>query len=50
VRVATGEVLTTADGQDALTLLTREPSIDSICTDAMMPRLSGTELLARLRA
>ena len=44
------EVLTAADGQEALELLRREAPVDLITTDAMMPRLSGTELLARLKA
>lgn len=44
------EVLLAADGQAALELLAREAPVDLIITDAMMPRLSGTELLARLRA
>ena len=43
-------VLTAADGQDALGLLSREAPVDLITTDAMMPRLSGTGLLARLKA
>ena len=43
-------VLTAADGQEALELLSREAPVDLITTDAMMPRLSGTELLTRLRA
>jgi signal transduction histidine kinase/DNA-binding response OmpR family regulator len=47
---STCTVLTAADGQEALELLSREASVDLITTDAMMPRLSGTELLARLRA
>jgi DNA-binding response OmpR family regulator len=46
----TCEVLTAADGQAALELLTREAPVDLIATDAMMPRLSGTELIARLKA
>ena len=44
------EVLTATDGQDALELLSREAPVDLITTDAMMPRLSGTELLAQLKA
>ncbi|MCR5888647.1 response regulator [Hymenobacter sp. J193] len=44
------EVLTATDGQDALELLAREAPVDLITTDAMMPRLSGTELLTRLKA
>jgi DNA-binding response OmpR family regulator len=46
----TCEVLVAADGQAALELLTREAPIDLVATDAMMPRLSGTELIARLKA
>lgn len=46
----TCQVLTAADGQEALELLGREAPVDLITTDAMMPRLSGTELLARLKA
>ncbi|MBF9141601.1 ATP-binding protein [Hymenobacter properus] len=46
----TYEVLTATDGQDALELLTREAPVDLVITDAMMPRLSGTELLAQLKA
>jgi DNA-binding response OmpR family regulator len=46
----TYEVLLAEDGQAALELLAREAPVDLITTDAMMPRLSGTELLARLRA
>ena len=44
------QVLTAADGQEALELLSREAPVDLITTDAMMPRLSGTELIARLKA
>ncbi|MDO7854049.1 ATP-binding protein [Hymenobacter convexus] len=47
---STCEVLTAADGQEALELLSREAPVDLIATDAMMPRLSGTELVARLKA
>ncbi|MBO2012479.1 ATP-binding protein [Hymenobacter negativus] len=46
----TCEVLVATDGQAALELLAREAPVDLITTDAMMPRLSGTELLARLKA
>jgi DNA-binding response OmpR family regulator len=46
----TCEVLTATDGQDALDVLAREAPVDLVTTDAMMPRLSGTELLARLKA
>ncbi len=46
----TYEVLTATDGQDALDVLAREGPVDLLTTDAMMPRLGGTELLARLKA
>ena len=46
----TCEVLTAADGQEALAVLSREAPVDLVTTDAMMPRLSGTELLAQLKA
>jgi signal transduction histidine kinase/DNA-binding response OmpR family regulator len=44
------EVLTATDGQAALELLSREGPVDLVTTDAMMPRLSGTELIAQLKA
>jgi|GEM_PF-5262523 len=44
------EVLLAEDGQAALDLLAHEAPVDLITTDAMMPRVSGTALLARLRA
>jgi len=44
------EVLTAADGQEALEVLSREAPVDLLTTDAMMPRLSGTELIAKLKA
>ncbi|MBG8556108.1 ATP-binding protein [Hymenobacter guriensis] len=46
----TYEVLTAASGLAALELLARQAPIDLITTDAMMPGLSGIELLARLKA
>ncbi|MBH8559364.1 hybrid sensor histidine kinase/response regulator transcription factor [Hymenobacter negativus] len=46
----TCEVLTAPDGQAALELLARDAPVDLITTDAMMPRLSGTELIAKLKA
>ena len=45
----TCEVLTAADCQEALEVLSREAPVDLITTDAMMPRLSGTELIAMLK-
>ena len=44
------EVLVAADGQEALEVLSREAPVDLITPDAMMPRLSGTELTAKLKA
>ena len=41
------EMLIAADGQE---VLSREAPVDLIITDAMMPRLSGIELLAHLKA
>ncbi|MDO7884561.1 ATP-binding protein [Hymenobacter cheonanensis] len=46
----THEVLTAASGLAALELLAHEAPVDLITTDAMMPGLSGTELLVRLKA
>ncbi|MCC3156477.1 response regulator [Hymenobacter sp. 15J16-1T3B] len=42
-------VLEAEDGQRALDLLATTP-VDLICSDEMMPRLSGTELLQSLKA
>jgi PAS domain S-box-containing protein len=43
-------VLTAADGEEALGLVSRdEPTIDLVLTDSIMPRLSGSELVRRLR-
>jgi DNA-binding response OmpR family regulator len=44
------EVLTAASGLAALELVAREAPVDLITTDAMMPGLSGIELLTRLKA
>jgi len=44
-------VLTANDGEDALRVLEEEEqSVDLLFTDLMMPRMSGTELAAHLRA
>jgi two-component system cell cycle sensor histidine kinase/response regulator CckA len=43
-------VLAAADGEEALTLVHRgEPALDLVLTDAIMPKLSGPELVTRLR-
>ena len=38
------------DGKEALEHLSRNPVPDLVMTDVMMPRLSGLELLAHIRA
>jgi DNA-binding response OmpR family regulator len=38
------------DGQEALDLLERDPSIGLVLLDLMMPRLSGLDVLRRMRA
>lgn len=44
------QVLQAADGEAGLTLALGEPRPDLVLCDVMMPRLSGYELLAALRA
>jgi two-component system cell cycle sensor histidine kinase/response regulator CckA len=44
------QVLTAADGAEALALISRgEPGLDLVLTDSIMPRVSGSELVTRLR-
>ena len=44
-------VLTAGDGEEALAVVRRErPKIDLVLTDSIMPRLSGPELVKRLRS
>jgi DNA-binding response OmpR family regulator len=43
------DVMTAADGEDALTLMRRQPP-DLIITDLSLPRLNGFELIARIRS
>jgi CheY-like chemotaxis protein len=43
-------VVAAADGAEALNLVSREPELDLVLTDSIMPRLSGPELVRRLRA
>jgi len=44
------QVFTAADGAEALALITRgEPALDLVLTDSIMPRVSGSELVTRLR-
>jgi CheY-like chemotaxis protein len=43
-------VLAAANGEDALTLLRGSDPIDLVLTDSIMPRVSGSELVRRLRA
>jgi len=42
------QVSTAMDGVEALALFDREP-IDALVTDARMPRMNGSELIARVR-
>jgi DNA-binding response OmpR family regulator len=44
------EVLTAADGVEVLEVVSREPDIDILLLDAMMPRKSGIDALRELRA
>lgn len=44
------EVLRAADGLEAWTLLTADPTIELVVTDIEMPHLNGHELLAKIRA
>ncbi len=43
------DVVTAEDGVDALEVFAREPSIDLVILDVMMPRLDGYGVLERLR-
>jgi two-component system, OmpR family, alkaline phosphatase synthesis response regulator PhoP len=38
------------DGQEALDILEREPDVQLVLLDLMMPHLSGLDVLARMRA
>jgi DNA-binding response OmpR family regulator len=54
-RAAIGDVLTAGDGQEALELIERDlhdgqPMFDLIVLDIMMPGLSGSDVLRKLRA
>jgi len=44
------EVVTAADGVEVLEAIEREPAVDILLLDAMMPRKSGIEALRELRA
>ena len=44
------EVTLAADGQEALDVLDDAPEVDLVVLDLMMPRLSGLDVLERLRA
>ncbi|MGJ3265162.1 MAG: ATP-binding response regulator [Salinarimonas sp.] len=44
-----GEVVTAADGEDALAILTRDARFDLILCDLEMPRMNGFALLAEMR-
>ncbi len=43
------QVLTAGDGEAALALLAREPPVDLVLTDVVMPHMGGVDLAARLR-
>jgi two-component system cell cycle sensor histidine kinase/response regulator CckA len=44
------QVLTAADGAEALALISGgEPTLDLVITDSIMPKVSGSELVTRLR-
>ena len=42
-------VIAAGDGEEALTLVSRAVRLDLVLTDSVMPRVSGPELVARLR-
>jgi signal transduction histidine kinase len=44
------EVISAADGQEALDELERHPALDVIVMDMMMPRIDGNEVIRRIRA
>jgi len=43
------KVLQSVNGQEAMTLAARNPSIDLLLTDVVMPGISGPDLVSRLR-
>jgi CheY-like chemotaxis protein len=44
------EVIEAASAEEALSLLDREPRIDGVITDRLMPGMSGVELAHAIRA
>ncbi len=44
------EVLEAVDGREALVLFVKEPAIDFVVTDFLMPRLDGMQLVRAIRA
>lgn len=43
-------VLTAADGQEALDIVTREKHIDMVLLDLMLPKVDGVKVLEKIRA
>ena len=43
------KVLVALDGEEALSILTEQPNVELILSDVMMPKVSGLELLQRIR-
>ena len=41
-------VLTAASGEEALAVISREPGLDCVLSDVMMPGITGIELICRL--
>lgn len=43
-------VISACDGQEALDICTRQPEIQLVVTDVMMPRLTGPDFIAQMRS
>lgn len=44
------QVIAASDGDEALAICTRQPDIELVVTDVIMPRLRGPDFVARARA